>query len=301
MNQLALLTVAAAVLSTPASAREATILKPIKPWNLHYAGESCQLIRTFGTADKPTTLVLERVSPNSGMSLMVYGSALRAKMDAGRGQAAFLPFADNRFEDGAIAETIAAKETAIYWTYVDFLPGQPRERTTTPPAEMGKRDLVHEASMRALEDSTTARVTGVEITEPGGRRTILQTGPLAKANAMMRECAREQMVAWGLDPAIQDKIVRSAVSKAPLARYFASSDYPTRAIFQGQQSIITARLVVGADGKVTRCTSLTRFRAPDFAEVVCRNLARARFEPAQLADGTPVPDFTVARVRFELP
>ena len=72
-------------------------------------------------------------------------------------------------------------------------------------------------------------------------------------------------------------------------------------MFEGTQAIISARLLVGADGKVTKCTSLTPYKAPEFGAVVCRNLSRATFVAAELGDGTKVPSYVVTQVRFQMP
>jgi hypothetical protein len=288
--------------SAPAAAREPVVLAPVKPWNLHYADNSCQLFRTFGDPAKPTTLVIERISPTSDMSLMVFGGVLRASLGSGDAKAVFLPFDTHVFSSFNVAETLGTKETAILWSAIDFQPGwkneEPRRKNRN---ERQTRNLAREAAARALEAETAAKVTGLQITEPNGRKTILQTGSLAKANAMMRDCAREQLVKWGVDPEVQDKIVRGAYNQTNLATLFSESDYPRQAVFEGNEAIVRARLNVGADGAVTRCTSLTAYRPPEFAEVVCKNLSRAKFLPAELADGTPVPTVTTVNVRFQMP
>ena len=131
--------------------------------------------------------------------------------------------------------------------------------------------------------------------------TVLQTGSLAKASELMRDCNREQMAGWGLNPSVQDKIVLNATSKRSPASLFSDNDYPALALQAGQMSVVAARLIVGADGKVSRCTSLTPFVGDGFKEVVCDRLSKATFEPAELADGTKVPTYVTIRVRFRMP
>lgn len=294
--------VAMLVSPAPAAARAPTLLAPVTPWNLHYADQSCQLLRSFGDPAKPTTMVLERISPDSSLSLMIFGPGLRARMDSGTARAAFLPHAKHRFESANVAETVDTKQSAIVWTNVDLLPGWEDECFSRKPAgERPVRDLARETARRTLEAEMAKAVTGLEITEPGGRKVILQTGSLGRASAMMRECAREQLKNWGIDPDTQDKIARDAVSTKSLADYLDWRDYPVRAIFNGNEAVVRARLNVGADGLVTRCTSLTAYRPPEFAEVVCKNLSKAKFLPAELADGTKVPTYVVTSVRFRIP
>lgn len=294
--------VAMLVPAAPASARAPTLLAPVTPWNLHYADQSCQLLRSFGDPAKPTTMVLERISPDSSLSLMIFGPGLRARMDSGTARAAFLPHAKHRFESANVAETIDTKQSAIVWTTVDLLPGWEDEPFSRKPAgERPVRDLARETARRTLEAKMAKAVTGLEITEPGGRKVILQTGSLGRASAKMRECAREQLKNWGIDPDTQDKIARDAVSTKSLADYLDGKDYPVRAILNGNEAVVWARLNVDADGLVTHCTSLTAYRPPEFAEVVCKNLSKAKFLPAELADGTKVPTYVVTSVRFRMP
>ena len=286
-------------MSAAADAREPVVLAPLKPWNLHYAENSCQLFRTFGDPAKPTTLVLEQIAPDSPMTMMVYGGVLSARVGSGMAQAAFLPFVDNRFEFGDVTEVAESRQTALLWTSVNLLPGWPKKPDSDAPDR--KRDVAKGNEKRSLEQATAAAVTGIEVKEPRGRTTVLRTGSLARVHAMMRECGREQMKAWGLDPATEDKIVLGAQARRNLASFLDWTDYPTDAMRSGQQSIISARLIVGADGKVTNCTPLTPFVGDGFKEVVCRNLSKALFEPAELADGTKVPTFVTARVKFLMP
>lgn len=286
--------------SSAAAPRTPITLSPLSKWNLHYADQSCQLKRTFGDPARPTSLVFERIGPGEAMSMMIFGDPLRARMGSVDARAAFLPFADERFANGNVAETVTDKKVAILWTRVDLLAGQ-GEKPKPNTAEPQVRDLARQAALRAIEQANAAKVTGIEVTEPGGRKIVLATGPMGKVLQAMRDCAREQLSAWGVDPEVEDRIVKPAFARQPLYRLIGPDDYPREALRGGQQSIVKARLLIGADGKVTRCTSLTPFRAAGFAEVTCKKLEQATFEPAQLADGTKVPSYTVASILFRMP
>ena len=109
-------------LAAGASAREPLVLKPISPWNLQYKPESCRLVRAFGDPNRPTVMVLERISPGSPLSLLVYGGGLRSQMGDEGVTAAFLPFAANRFSALPVAETSSAKDPAIHWSGIMIRP-----------------------------------------------------------------------------------------------------------------------------------------------------------------------------------
>lgn len=284
-------------LPAPASAREPAVLAPVKPWNLHYADNSCQLFRQFGDAARPTTFVLERLTPDSPFTMMVFGGALSAKPDGRKATAVFLPGSNPTFDDGEVTETTKGRQTAIHWGRVGLVK-EPLDDTVIPDR---RRDFAKEAALRQREKEVAATITSLQITEPNKRVTVLKTGSLAKVSEMLRACNREQMAEWGLDPAVQDKIVLNAMSKQSLASLFTYNDYPALALQAGQMSIVAARLIVAADGTVSRCTSLTPFVGEGFKETVCARLSKAAFEPAELADGTKVPTFVTTRIRFVLP
>ena len=66
-------------------------------------------------------------------------------------------------------------------------------------------------------------------------------------------------------------------------------------------SDVKVRLLVDATGRVTKCTSLSHFDEPEFNRVTCTLfMKRAHFEPAELADGTKVPSYSVTTVVFRL-
>jgi protein TonB len=68
-----------------------------------------------------------------------------------------------------------------------------------------------------------------------------------------------------------------------------------------RESVVKVRVLVDATGHVTKCTSLSHFNAPEFNKITCEKFsARARFEPAELADGTKVPSYYVNKVHFRI-
>jgi hypothetical protein len=283
-----------------AAAKEPVRLSPLTPWNLHYGENSCRLGRTFGDKAKPTTLVLERASPGSPMSLLVFGDAVKARQDQRKATARFSPLQNVGFKDGTVLKTVERKP-AILWMFVNFLSDETLSEKIERRTERPTRDLAKESAERAELAANAAGITEVTVVEPGGRTVIFGTGKLGKVHAMMQECAREQLHSWGIDPALEDKIVRPAWSRTGVARLFSTNDYPHDAARAGEQATIQARLNIGSDGRVTKCTSLTLYKAPDFAKVVCDRLQKARYEPAELADGTKVPSYNMATIRFVMP
>ena len=299
MFKFARLSVLAAVISLPASAAEPVPLAPLSKWNLHYAKNSCQLMREFGDPAKPLGISFERSSLDSGLSLLVFGGPLRAKVSSRTATVAFAPFLAEKDQFGTVAETDGTKETALFWARLSLSSDWEKKRRSIPKAsERPVRDLQLDAESLALETAKATQVTKLEITEPSGRKIVLATGRLDKVFAMLRACARQKMAEAGIDLSVQDKIVRPALLITPVASLIKSSDYPKEAFPKGQQSVVKVRLKVGADGIVIDCLTLTPFTAPGFAEVSCDKMRKARFLPAEFGDGTKVPDMVETNIRF---
>jgi hypothetical protein len=135
----------------------------------------------------------------------------------------------------------------------------------------------------------------------GTRRTVvLETGSLRAPIEQFDKCARESLRDWGVDLAVEDKIVLRPWPTDPNLG-LTSADYPKKPNDRGEESSIKLRLLIDAAGKPTSCTTTTHFRAPEFPRAVCAKvLERARFEPAELADGTKVPSYYLRRIIFQL-
>ncbi|MCW3797904.1 energy transducer TonB [Sphingomonas sp. BN140010] len=284
-----------------AAPKESIRLAPLSPWNLHYGDNSCRLGRLFGSAAKPTSLVLERISPGGSMSLLVFGGDLKAREGEAGGSVQLLPVPGREFDTGGVTQTAETEEPAILWPHIELLaPHRKSRQELREEYQQAEHEQPKAAAIRAEEDANAKLITSFAIREPSGRTLILETGSLGRANALMRDCARQQLLAWGIDPAVQEKIVKPARTKN-LPGLFSSSDYPPGAAARGEQSIVEARLNIDAEGRVRKCTSLTYFKAPEFAEVVCRRLSKARYTPAELADGTKVPTYDLATIKFLRP
>jgi TonB family protein len=135
----------------------------------------------------------------------------------------------------------------------------------------------------------------------GGRRAvILETGPLGEPIKMFDQCGRDSLRDWGVNPDLEDKIVKPVWAPHP-DWWFGPEDYPSDMVRSGQESEVEVRLLVDASGRPTKCTSLSHFKQKEFDQVVCdKFMKRAHFEPAELADGTKVPSYYVQRVIFQM-
>ena len=175
-----------------------------------------------------------------------------------------------------------------------------KERTAHPGIRPPAVSLAEQAARKAQRQAFATNTTAIEIEARIGRPVILETGSLGEPIKMFDQCSRDSLRDWGVDPDVEDKIVRGVWAPRPWA-WFSSDDYPREMLMRFQESIVKVRLLVDATGRVTRCTSLSHFKEVAFNKITCdKFMARAHFEPAELADGTNVPSYYVNKINFKI-
>lgn len=279
-------------------------LQPSSPWDVDYAENSCRLIRTFGEGKNQVKLAFESAAPGE-MDMLVVGKPLGTFSEQVR--ARFLPVGGKTF-DGRVAQTVTKGEPALLLSNMQMLPDdmadpilkarEARQKTPTvrPPSEDLKQRAVYE---KAREQFTRA-ATELEIETRPRHPVVLETGSLGEPMKAFDQCGRDSLKDWGVDPDLEDKIVRPAW--APMPPYWLyPNDYPADMVDKGKESEVSVRLLIDATGKITKCTSLSHFAEQEFNQITCaRILERAHFEPAELADGTKVPSYSVKRIVFRM-
>jgi len=287
-----------------AGAPEPVRLQPSSPWDVDYGENSCRLMRIFGEGQDKTSLLFESPAPDH-MTMLVVGQPLRTGLR--EVSAKFIP-ANGEPMTGRLAESSQERAPAILWSGVDLEPDsivkrQHEERRyekehkyVRPPPF----DLVQRAADRAARQAFASSVTGIQIDVRHDKSVVLETGPLGDAIKIFDVCMRDALKDWGVNPDVEDKIVRPVWAPEPW-RWLVGEDYPDDMIMRGQESEVSARLLVDAAGKPTSCTSLSYFREPEFNKTVCTKLmARAKFWPAELADGTRVASYYTVHVIFNV-
>ena len=304
---------AVAAASMVCGASEPIRLTPTSKWVLDYGDESCRLLRTFGEGEDKIVLVLESAAPGEA-SMVAIGAPLRSSRFAEAVSTRFLPVQKKPFY-GRSAQSAGTGKPAVLWSSVPLAPVLDESEMTAEDkadreaaraaAKSGTRppprDLVKIAAAKAEREAFARNTTAIQIDSPRGRTVVLETGSLGEPIKMFDQCGRDQLRGWGIDPTIEDKIVRPVW--APDAQsWFTSDDYPVKYGIAGEESNVSVRLLVDATGKVTKCTSLSHVDAPEFGQTVCAIfLERAKFYPAELAGGTKVPSYSTRKVIFREP
>ncbi len=292
-----------ALIPSQVSAATPIHLAPSSPWVVDYAENSCRLLRRFGEGKDITTLAFESESPGH-VDMLVVGAPLSTGAD--EASAAFLPLRSKPIR-GDVTETADRKIPSILFNYVDLLPDdfaaaeekREEQRKKDPGYRPGYRSLAERAELRAQRNAFATGTDAVEIDARHGHPVILDTGPLGSAIMRFDQCSRDSLRDWGIDPDLEDRIVRPV--SADVVKWFSSDDYPKDMLRLGEESTVKVRVLVDATGRVTKCTSISHFNEPEFNRITCAKfIQRVHFKPAELADGTKVPSYYVNKVVFRI-
>ncbi len=286
------------------AATEPLRLQPAGPWDVDYADNSCRLLRTFGAGNTLVRFGLESASPDE-MDMLVAGRPLATSAE--EVGAKLLPVGAKAFK-GMVVKTVGGRDPAIVWPQVPMLPEstlarikqEQEQQNRSPGIRPPPVSLAEQADRLAQRKQFAAAVTELEIQITRQKSVILETGSLGPAMAAFDKCSRDSLKDWGVDPALEDKIVRPVWGPNP-QNWLAAVDYPTDMLMDGRQSDVTLRLLVDATGKITKCTSLSHFEDEEFNRISCAAVTRrAQFKPAELEDGTKVPSYYTFRIRFRI-
>lgn len=287
------------------AATEPVRLRPSSQWVVDYADNSCRLIRTFGEGDAKTVLFFESEAPGR-MDMVATGKPLKSDKD--EVGVRFLPvgkaFSGRRAKTANGGDPVVFSSTVSWWPdqLAEKLEREGAKRNANPGVRPPPINLVERDTDKLQRQQFAEKASELEIQTRRNRPVILETGPMGDPIRAFDKCSRDSLKDWGVDPDLEDKIVRPAWAPGGAIKWFSTNDYPREMVWKGKESDVKIRLLVDASGKVTKCTSLSHFDEPEFNRITCAAIMkRAKFEPAELADGTKVPTYTTLRVRWELP
>jgi hypothetical protein len=296
---------AVAIIPSLASAAIPLRLAPSSPWVLDYGENSCRLIRHFGEGRDKVIFALESEAPGA-LDMLIVGRPLATSLE--QVPAKFLPLQTKPMLGFPAQSTDNGDPLALWSSTVQLLPDDAAaarakrmaERDAHPEIRPPAVSLAEQASRNAQRQAFAADTTAIEIDARKSRPVILETGSLGEPIKMFDQCSRDSLRDWGVDPDVEEKIVRPAWAPDP-RRWFSSSDYPRDMLVRGQESDVKVRVLIDAAGRVTKCTSLSHFKEAEFNKITCAKFsARARFQPAELADGTKVPSYYVNKIIFRM-
>jgi hypothetical protein len=257
-------------------------LSPSSTWNVNYAEDSCQLLRSFGPENERITLRLEQFAPSEHFYLTIAGhplkstGTLRTTLKLG-------------FPPGPISEITALSGTFGEQNNQFVMAG-----SWTFRGSAGKANP-------AVSILTEARkVTSFVIDQKHDDADyIVATGPMDKPMAALRTCTDELVRHWGLDVEAQRTLTSPASPLTSQVTWLKASDYPIEAWQSGASAVVNFRLMVDATGTPTDCALQASTAGEAFRELTCRLLLkRARFTPARDSAGKPIASYFISAVQW---
>jgi hypothetical protein len=266
----------AALLPTIGSA-EPVRLEPSSNWLVDYADERCSLSRTFGTGEQAVQLRIDSFGSWRDYRWLVTGRAVpRAGRSFGELKLRFSPDAEDRKANvlnGTVSGASAVSFTAA------FAPPDPLPGGLSP-----ERARVLGALSKPVDTAFEKRVTSLSMRFANGRTIDLALGEMDKPLEAMRACVDDLYKSWGLDPAVQKSLSRSAIIDTSTIRAVQARFPPSRL----RTAYVPIRLLVDSRGKVTGCVDQAAIAPEEFMQAACTGLEAGNFAPALDAAGNPV-------------
>lgn len=287
---MAAIAIAPAVATAQSDSR--IVLEPSSGWQASYDNGLCRLTRVFAADSGLHALVLEQRAPGAKFNLIATGPALSGIAESSSVRVDFGP-------DGLSAEHPVVKaanpkfDALVFVQDVGIVADE-------PDAASGMAGVGMAASLNAID--TAAAKTLQQVTIGQGKQTLVfATGALAAPLGVLNDCTSHILETWGLDPQAHRNAKRRAdmLDKQRVARGI-NDYYPPRAAAERRQGVVGVAVMVDETGAPTGCKVTHDSGHDDLNSVTCRQLMKARFDPALGADGLPMKSYWVTRITFRL-
>jgi TonB family protein len=243
-------------------------LEPSGPWTVEYADSMCIVGRKFGTGQQEMTLGF-RPGPMSEYMRV----------------ALWLSDDSQKYKLGAAILTIdgAPPVPALYKRGPIPIKGMHLVQIDTTKPEIGNLEAAKTLHVRADNLNLSFRL-----------------GNISGAMKALQKCERDLLISWGMDPAALDSIETPAFHRN-IVSLFSTNDYPSSAIYKGEQGTAGVHFRIGIDGKVSDCRVVETSGSSALDAQTCKIIVkRARYEPAKTKTGEPVASIGFQRIRWEM-
>lgn len=273
-----------AVASTVAVAKPVLPLKPTSPWDVHYAPDSCMLLREFGNGPNRVLLRLERFAPSAEFQLSLAGELFKTKASVVDLTATFGPGGKpDRRKYAATGVVGHGEKLPLIVVGITTIVGRPPTK--------GRQEFRIDSGSEAAVNSLSVEVSGVSSS------LLLELGSMGEPLKALRTCTDELLEHWGLDAAAQRTLQRPATPLTTPQRWFDVTSYPDNAM--GVNGYVQFRLTVDEAGAVQDCAIPSAIKGSVLAQATCVTLTRrARFKPAIDRSGKAVKSYYADTVRW---
>jgi hypothetical protein len=272
------------------AAEPAVVLPATSKWQLDYGKQTCRLARAFGEGENLSLVYFTQHGPDDGFELTLAGEPL--KRFAPKTVIQFGP-AGGEWETDPFKGDVEGVGPALIYSGIN-LAEEPEE---------GEPEEDFTEAMDRLPAIDIERARGMEYIEVRQRKRLVRfdTGPLDAPFAALNACSEDLINEWGLNldqHRSMTRMVDWTNSKQIVSRVVR--DYPVAALRKGEQAIIRALLIVGADGKVERCTLDNATNSDALPAPACRALEDAIFEPALDSQSQPMRSFYITKIVYKM-
>ncbi|MEO1730949.1 MAG: TonB family protein [Pseudomonadota bacterium] len=269
-------------------------LPPLRPWNIDFAENRCRLSRLFGTEEEPHLIFFEQTAPGARFGLTFAGSQLKRFAradDVSLGAERDKPIEPiDRFYRGDVTGIGPAIIIA------DYRIGRSVETSVGAKDKGDETRRLSKAGIDLDEATTIDRFVLAREDDV----VSFETGDMIPAFQALNVCTSDLLRSWGLDPdehqAYRSPVWTNRISISKrIARY-----YPLDALNRGEMGVFRMRVIVEKDGAASDCfleasTENARLEPP-----ACREMRRAKFEPARDAQGQPIRSFYSTSITYQI-
>lgn len=264
-------------------------IAPSSPWNVDFGADKCRLARIFGEGDNRHIVFFEQYGPDDDFGMTVAGPAFKKYRSKER--------TELRFSEGQEARSGEPFTGTVEGVGVGVIYSSVRLRLDDGEATSGNEMATR---LPQLDVAQAAQVQFVALNQRGNEVRMM-TGPLDDAFAVLNQCTQSLVGDWGLD-------VDAHLSATRLPRWINADaisrrivrDYPTRAVYAGEQGIMRMRVIIDKQGKVEECTILKATQTDSLESPACKAMQDARFEPAVDGGGQPMRSYYSTSIVYRM-
>ncbi|MEQ8410469.1 MAG: TonB family protein [Erythrobacter sp.] len=263
-------------------------LAPLGPWNIDFGDNRCRLTGLFGTEENRHLLLVEQAAPSHQFGLTLAGPEIDKFYNAPRLALGLRDGEPMRESDGHGHGMVEGFGSALIFTSLDIAD----EAGDTDEAGSAARPVAATIDLDAAAKSERIVIAR------GDKVVSFETGNLAEPLQAMNVCTTDLLTHWGLDAEKHRAYVPPEWTNQEFVVRRILRTYPDEALRRGDSAIFRMRVIVGTDGRVEDCHLEQSTAAPHFTPTACREMQRARFEPARDTEGAAMRSFYATSITY---